>query len=48
MAIKNFGYDDDLFDDQFQQTFATKENVSPGGSQEEANRAAQIANTYPN
>ena len=48
MAIKDFGYDDDLFDDQFQQTFATKENVSPVVSQEEANRAAQIANTYPN
>ena len=48
MAIKDFGYDDDLFDDQFQQTFATKENVSPVVSQEEADRAAQIANTYPN
>ena len=48
MAIKDFGYDDDLFDDQFQQTFATKENVSPVVSQEEAKRAAQIANTYPN
>ena len=48
MVIKDFGYDDDLFDDQFQQTFATKQNVSPVVSQEEADRAAQIANTYPN
>ncbi len=36
MAIKNFGYDDDIFDDQFQQQFATKAEISPVVSQEEA------------
>jgi hypothetical protein len=48
MVIKNFGFDDDLFDDEFQQQFSTKQNVSPVVSQEEAERAASIANAYPN
>lgn len=48
MVIKNFGYDDDIFDDQFQQQFATKAEISPVVSQEEAERAAKIANSYPN
>ena len=48
MVIKNFGYDDDLFDDQFQETFKTKADISPVVSQEEAERAAKIANSYPN
>ena len=48
MVIKNFGYDDDLFDDNFQETLKTKQDVSPVVSQEEANRAAEIANNYPN
>jgi hypothetical protein len=48
MAIKNFGYDDDIYDDKFTQEFQTKEKISPVVSQEEANRAAQIANAYPN
>lgn len=48
MVIKNFGYDDDIFDDQFQETFKTKAEISPVVSQEEAERAAKIANSYPN
>ena len=48
MVIKNFGYDDDIFDDQFQQQFATKAEISPVVSKEEAERAAKIANSYPN
>ena len=48
MVIKNFGYDDDLFDDNFQETLKTKQDVSPVVSQAEANRAAEIANNYPN
>ena len=48
MVIKNFGYDDDIYDDNFQQEFQTVEKVSPVVSQEEADRAAQIANNYPN
>ena len=48
MAIKNFGFDDDLYDDNFQEQFETQEKVSPVVSQEQAQRAAQIANNYPN
>ena len=48
MVIKNFGFDDDLYDDEFQQNFATKQNISPVVSEEEAKRAASIANAYPN
>ena len=48
MAIKNFGFDDDLYDDNFEQQFETQEQVSPVVSQEQAQRAAQIANAYPN
>ena len=48
MVIKNFGFDDDLFDDNFQQELKTKQDVSPVVSQEEAERAASIANAYPN
>ena len=48
MVIKNFGYDDDLFDDNYQETLKTKKDISPVVSQEEADRAAKIANTYPN
>lgn len=48
MVIKNFGFDDDLFDDNFQQELKTKQDVSPVVSQEEAERAASIANSYPN
>ena len=48
MVIKNFGYDDDLFDDNFQEALKTKQDVSPVVSQAEANRAAEIANNYPN
>jgi len=29
MAIKNFGYDDDIYDDKFTQEFQTKEKISP-------------------
>ena len=48
MVIKNFGFDDDLFDDNFQQELKTKQDLSPVVSQEEAERAASIANSYPN
>jgi hypothetical protein len=48
MVIKNFGFDDDLFDDNFQLELQSKQNVSPVVSQEEAERAASIANSYPN
>ena len=48
MVIKNFGYDDDIYDDNFQETFKTKAEISPVVSQEEAERAAKIANSYPN
>mgnify|MGYP003109223681 FL=1 len=48
MAIKNFGFDDDLYDDNFQEQFETQEKISPVVSQEQAQRAAQIANNYPN
>ena len=48
MVIKNFGFDDDIYDDQFTQEFETKEKISPVVSQEEAERAASIANSYPN
>tara|TARA_R100000030_G_scaffold45170_1_gene34112 strand:+ start:703 stop:5622 length:4920 start_codon:yes stop_codon:yes gene_type:complete len=48
MVIKNFGFDDDLFDDNFQQELKTKQDLSPVVSQEEAERAASIANAYPN
>ena len=48
MIIKNFGYDDEVYDDNFQQEFETVEKISPVVSQEEAERAAKIANNYPN
>ena len=48
MVIKNFGYDDEVYDDNFQQEFETVEKISPVVSQEEAVRAAKIANSYPN
>ena len=48
MVIKNFGFDDDLFDDNFQLELQSKQDVSPVVSQEEAERAASIANSYPN
>ena len=48
MVIKNFGFDDDIYDDQFTQEFETKEKISPVVTQEEAERAASIANSYPN
>ena len=48
MVIKNFGFDDDLFDDNFQQELKTKQDLSPVVSHEEAERAASIANSYPN
>src|SRR6056300_162781 len=48
MVIKNFGFDDDLFDDNFQLELQSKQDVSPVVSQEEAERAASIANAYPN
>ena len=48
MVIKNFGYDDEVYDDNFQQEFETVEKISPVVSQEEAERAAKIANSYPN
>jgi hypothetical protein len=48
MVIKNFGYDDEVYDDNFQQEFETVEKISPVVSQEEAERAAKIANNYPN
>ena len=40
MVIKNFGYDDEVYDDNFQQEFETVEKISPVVSQEEAERAA--------
>ena len=33
MVIKNFGFDDDLFDDNFQQELKTKQDLSPVVSQ---------------
>jgi len=41
MVIKNFGFDDDLLDDEFQQNFATKQNISPVVSEEEAKRETE-------
>ena len=45
MVIKNFGFDDDFYNDNFTEQFATQEKISPVVSQEEAERAASIANS---
>ena len=44
----NFGFDDDLFDDDQILELKTKADINPIVTQEQANLASKLANTYPN
>lgn len=44
----NFGFDDDLFDDDQILELESRSQVNPQVTQEQANLAAKLANTFPN